>query len=209
MRTATTFFVAVLLALTSSAEAKPKKAKKDTPPPAAGDATPPVAASATSASREALDQAILLIKKEQYADAAVALERFVVNERVYVDEASYHLGKALYRMGLYHSALSYFDQLLKEGPKSRFYRSALEWCLFISRKTKDQDRVNEIIAKNAATDFPADYRDEFYFRLARFHFIRAIAIESGAISGKLGETTVEETDTGSKRFGGDIFNTEE
>src|SRR5688572_15599611 len=119
MRTATTLFVAVLLALTSSAEAKPKKAKKETPPPAAGaktgDATPPVASSATSASREALDQAILLIKKEQYADAAVALERFVVNERVYVDEASYHLGKALYRMGLYHSALSYFDQLLKEG----------------------------------------------------------------------------------------------
>jgi TolA-binding protein len=199
MRIATTLLAALTLLLTApDAGAKPKKRGAKTE----------AAAPQSKASREALDQAIGMIKREQYADAAVALERYVANESVYVDEASYHLGKALYRLGLYHSSLAYFDGLLKEGPKSRFYKSALEWCLFISRKTRDQDRVNEIIAKNAATDFPADYRDEFYFRLARFHFIRAIAIETGAIAGRLGETRVEENVSGGMSLRGDIFNVE-
>ncbi len=137
MRTASTLLVAVSLAMIAPpADAKPKK-KREHPP--AGAAKTADAAPAQDASREALDQAITLIKKEQYAEAAVALERYLSSSKTNVDEAQYHLGKTLYRMGLYHSALSYFDKLLKEGPKSKYYKSALEWCLFISRKTKDQD----------------------------------------------------------------------
>lgn len=160
---------------------------------------------AADPARERLDQAILLVKKEQYGDAAVALERFLAGEQKYQDEALYNLGKTLYRVELYHSALSFFEKLLEKGPSNRYYKSALEWCLFISRKTNDQERVNEIIARNAATDFPKDYRDEFHFRLARFHFARAVAIESGAVVGRLGETRVEESVTGGVSIRGDIF----
>jgi tetratricopeptide (TPR) repeat protein len=193
-------------AVGSTALAKPKKgASKKAGDKKADEKAPPAA---PAVNREILDQAILLIKKEQYGDAAVSLERIAATEKNHEDEALYNLGKALYRMKLYHSALTFFERILEKGPANRYYQSALEWCLFISRKTSDQERVNEIIAKNAATDFPADYRDEFHFRLARFHFQRAIAIESGAIAGTLGETRIEDSVTGGKSFKGDIFSGE-
>lgn len=174
-------------------------------PAVAGAKKNDAAKPASDPARERLDQAILLVKQEKYGDAAVELYGFLSGQKKYEDEALYNLGKTLYRMELYHSALTYFEKLLEKGPSNRYYKSALEWCLFISRKTNDQERVNEIIARNAATDFPKDYRDEFHFRLARFHFARAVAIESGAISGRLGETKVEESVTGGKSFRGDIF----
>jgi TolA-binding protein len=155
--------------------------------------------------REKLDAALRLLRSEQYAEAAVALQDFLESEKQHAEEAQYNLGKSLYRMGLYHSALGQFADLLAKGPKSRFFDSSLEWCLFISRKTVASDLVNEVIAKNSTGEFPKDYRDEFLFRLARFHYVRALAIESGAIAGQVGETRVKETVTGGKSFEGDIF----
>lgn len=158
--------------------------------------------------REKLDGALRMLRSEQYAEAAVALQDFLESEKQHTEEAQYNLGKALYRMGLYHSALGQFADLLAKGPKSRFFDSSLEWCLFISRKTVASDLVNEVIAKNSTGEFPKDYRDEFLFRLARFHYVRALAIESGAIAGQVGETRVKETVTGGKSFEGDIFSGE-
>lgn len=158
--------------------------------------------------REKLDGALRLLRSEQYAEAAVQLQDFLESEKQHTEEAQYNLGKALYRLGLYHSSLAQFSELLSKGPKGRFFDSSLEWCLFISRKTVASDLVNEVIAKYSTGEFPKDYRDEFLFRLARFHYVRALAIESGAIAGQVGETRVKETVTGGKSFEGDIFSGE-
>ncbi|MCK6549128.1 hypothetical protein L6R52_25015 [Myxococcota bacterium] len=158
--------------------------------------------------REKLDAAIRLVKAESYAEAAVQLYDFVESEQSFREEAEYNLAKALYRLGLYHSSLYYYTSLLAKGPQSHYYASALEWCLFISRKVVGDDRVHESIARYAGTEFPKEYRDEFLFHLARFHYSRALAIESGAVAGALGETEVKETVTGGKSFKGDIFGDE-
>lgn len=159
--------------------------------------------------REKLDAAIRLVKAESYAEAAVQLYDFVENEQSFREEAEYNLAKALYRLGLYHSSLYYYTSLLAKGPQSHYYASALEWCLFISRKVVGDDRVHESIARYAGTEFPKEYRDEFLFHLARFHYSRALAIESGAVAGAMGETEVKETVTGGKSFKGDVFGDEE
>ena len=156
-------------------------------------------------SRSQLDGAVRLLKSGAYVDAAVALHRFLKANKKYRSEAQYNLAKALYRLGVYRSALHYFSGLLAMGPKNRFYRSSLEWCLFISRKMNDDDAVNEAVARYGTGEFPPEYRDEFSFRLARFHFARALAIERGELAGRPQAAQVEKTATGGKSIRGDVF----
>ncbi len=46
-------------------------------------------------------------------------------------ESQYLLAKSLYRLGLYHSALAQFSQVLAKGPQTKFFKSSLEWLFFI------------------------------------------------------------------------------
>ena len=152
-----------------------------------------------------LEAAVKLLRSEQYEQAVVDLARFVATERTHRIEARYHLGKALYRMDLLHSALSQFERILAKGPKGRFYDASLEWCLFIGRKMVADHAVNEVVARYAQGGFPKPYRDEFRFRLARFHYARALAIETGEAASRLGEAEVKETRTGGISIRGDLF----
>lgn len=164
-----------------------------------------VAESQKDPAREKIDASVRLLRSESYAQAATQLYDLLESGTEYTDEVQYNLAKSLYRMGLLRSALHYFAGLLAKGPSNRFYGSSLEWCLFIGRKMKDADTVHEVIARYATSNFPEEYRDEFYFRLARFHYVRALAIEAGEIAGALGEERVEETDTGGLSISGDVF----
>jgi outer membrane protein assembly factor BamD (BamD/ComL family) len=155
--------------------------------------------------REKLDASVRLLRSEDYGQAASQLFGFVEDNSKFKEEAQYNLAKSLYRMGLLHSSLHYFSGLLSQGPKNRFYSSSLEWSLFIGRKMVDDNAVNELVAKFSNGNFPEEYRDEFYFRLARFHYVRALAIESGEISGDLGEEKVQEKSTGGLSISGDMF----
>lgn len=158
--------------------------------------------------REKLDAAKRQLESGQFAAAAVALDDFLRTEKDLDEEAQYYLGKALYRLGAYHSSLNAFTGLLAKGPKSSYYDGALEWCLFISRKLEDDRLVTEVVAQHATGEFPEGYRDEFLFRLARYHYVQAHAIERGAAVGRLGETRVEDTVTGGKSLKGDLFGDE-
>ena len=155
--------------------------------------------------RAELDRAIRTLKNGGYERAAMALYDFLRTKRVFRDEARYNLAKALYRMGVYRSALYDFTRLLARGPKNRFYRSSLEWCLFISRKMDDDQTVNAVVARYGGDQFPPAYRDEFLFRLARYHFDRALAIERGEVSRRSASLKVEERPTGGKSIKGDLF----
>lgn len=184
---------ALVVAPAADAQAKKKRKKKKA-----------AAAASAGASRAELDAAIGMLKSGSFEQAAVALHAYRASQGD-SDEATYNLGKSLYRANMYHSALHYFADLLQKGPSNRYYNSALEWCLFISRKLKDDRRVNRVVARYSTGNFPEQYRDEFLFRLARYHYAQAVAIESGAIVGQLGETRVEDTVTGGKSFQGDLF----
>lgn len=162
-------------------------------------------AGAAAAPRNDLDDAIRMARNEQHAAAAVRLAEIAASDSPHREEARYYLAKTLYRLELYNAAVDHFSRILESGPKGRYFQSALEWCLFISRKMINGDVVDEAVANHSGGEFPEQYRDEFFFRLARFHYTRALAIESGAVLGTLGETRVEDTVTGGKSFQGDIF----
>jgi len=146
---------------------------------------------------------------KRWAEAAMAARAVMGDATDFevVDEATYLLAKALYRMDVHHGALDYFARLLEQGPDNRFFDAALEWCLFISRRVVDDASVNEVVARYGSSDLPEAYRDEFLFRLARYHYKRALGIETGAIRGRTGRMDVAETKSGGLSFSGDIFGT--
>lgn len=156
--------------------------------------------------RQKLDAAEALLKAGNFAGAASAFYNYLQTGSQDLGEARYNLAKSLYRLRFYHSALQYFAELLQEGPEGRYYNTSLEWCLFLTRKMQDDAAVIDVAARYLIGDaVPKDYKDEFLFRLARFHFERALAIEAGEIAGALGETKFEETVTGGTSIQGDVF----
>ncbi len=132
------------------------------------------------AGREALDRGIALLETGDPEGAAVTLSPLAEAPGELGTSARYQLGKALYRLGFLHAALAEFDGLLADGPKGRYFRASLEWCLFIGRKMVDDTAVNEVLDRQAEGALPERYRDEFLFRLARYHFTRGLVLASTA-----------------------------
>jgi outer membrane protein assembly factor BamD (BamD/ComL family) len=191
---------AVALAALALVAAKP--ASK----PAASDKGSGTADAAKSPDRERLDAAIRDLKEERYPTAAVALYELSQNAQSPLrDEAEYQLAKALYRMKLHHAALNSYTALLSRGPSGKYYRSALEWSLFVARKVAADERVMDAIARYSDGSFPDEYKNEFRYSLARYHFLRGLSIESGGEAAATGETKVEENVTGGKSLKGDVF----
>jgi len=92
-------------------------------------------------------------------------------------ESQYLLGKTLYRMGLYHSALGVFSQILSHGEQTRFFSKSLEWLFFIGRKTTNESIILDEVARYANAEWPEQYRNEFYYLLARYQFVRGRALD--------------------------------
>ncbi|HEX9507403.1 MAG TPA: adventurous gliding motility protein GltC, partial [Myxococcales bacterium] len=92
-------------------------------------------------------------------------------------DAQYVLAKSLYRLGMYHSSLGEFSNMLAKGPQTKFFKNGLEWLFFISHKTTNESVILEEIAKYANFEFPQRFRGEFRYLLARYHFVRGKALD--------------------------------
>jgi hypothetical protein len=93
------------------------------------------------------------------------------------EEARYQLGKALARLGLTHSALATFDEILDQGQAARFYGSAMEWLFNVGARLKNEQPLLSRVARHAREAFPPGYEDRFHFLLAKYEFERGRALE--------------------------------
>lgn len=131
-----------------------------------------------SAERQKMDGAVQLFKRQQYDDAALALEDIIKDPKnaELVPEAKYLMAKSLYRMGLYHSALAKFNEVLAAGPQSKFFKTSLEWLFYIAHKTVNEEIILDQVAKYANYEFPPKFQGEFHYLLAKYHFERGKAL---------------------------------
>lgn len=131
-----------------------------------------------SAERQKMDAAIQLFKKQQYEDCALALDEIIKDPKnaELVPEAKYLMAKSLYRMGLYHSALAKFNEVLAAGPQSKFFKTSLEWLFYIAHKTVNEEIVLDTVAKYSNYEFPPKFQGEFHYLLAKYHFERGKAL---------------------------------
>ena len=169
-----------------SAGVPPAKASPAAAPsskaPAAASKRGPVRSAVVSTpgiDRSLLQVAIDQFRAENYERASLTAFEIVHNPKMapIATEAQYVLAKALYRLGLYHSSLSQFSEILARGPDTHYFTSSLEWLFFIGRKTVNETVVLDEIARYSNVEFPARFRSEFRYLLARYHFLRGKALD--------------------------------
>lgn len=169
----------------------PPKSAKDLPmppPPGAGSTKKGQAPTTTfealdvtgkTADRQRLEAANAQFLAKEYEKAALAAWDLINDPKMapLQLESMYLLGKTLYRMGLYHSALGEFSQILARGEQTRFFSKSLEWLFFIGRKTTNESIILDEVARYANAEWPEQYRSEFYYLLARYQFVRGRALD--------------------------------
>jgi tetratricopeptide (TPR) repeat protein len=93
------------------------------------------------------------------------------------DEARYLLAKTLARLGLNHSALSRFDQILSKGQQgTKYFHTSLERIFDVGQKLKNEQPVVSRVAAYASAGFPPAYQDRFHFLLSKYEYERARAL---------------------------------
>ena len=176
--------------LTQPSPAPPKSAKDlpMPPPPGAGAGKKATAPTTTfealdvtgkTADRQRLEAANAQFLAKEYEKAALAAWDLINDPKMapLQLESEYLLGKTLYRMGLYYSALGEFSQILSRGEQTRFFSKSLEWLFFIGRKTTNESIILDEVARYANAEWPEQYRNEFYYLLARYQFVRGRALD--------------------------------
>jgi len=161
---------------------KPEAPKKPEPipKPAATLTFDAVDLTGKSAERQRLDVAVQQFKQQQYELAAMTAYELMRDPKLVglQLDAHYLLAKSLYRMGMYHSSLGEFSKILAKGPQTKFFKNGLEWLFFISHKTTNEAVILEEIAKYSNFEFPQQFRGEFRYLLARYHFVRGKALDA-------------------------------
>jgi outer membrane protein assembly factor BamD (BamD/ComL family) len=148
------------------------------PVPTAPLVMPGIKLSGRTLSRERIEAVARQFRDQHYPQAAVAAYDAMkeAGDPAQAAELEYLLAKSLYKMGMYHSALHYFSGVLARGTEGPFFRSALEWLFFISRKTVDENIVLDDVARYRNVAFPKRYQNEFTYLLARYYLLRAEAL---------------------------------
>jgi tetratricopeptide (TPR) repeat protein len=153
---------------------------------AAGMSFEAVDVSGKSGDRQRLDVSLNQFKDEKYEESALSAYELMNDPKMagLALEAEYLLAKALYRMGLYHSALGEFSKVLAKGPNTKFFKSSLEWLFFIGRKTVNEQVVLDEIVKYSQYEFPERFRNEFRYLLARYHLVRGERLDDADQKGE-------------------------
>jgi len=138
--------VALALAWTSSARAQDMTftteetgGQQAAPPPAEG---PP---------SEALAMALRLYQSEQYSEAAVQFQRVVEGETgdapANVQKAQFFLGKCLYHLRFYQSALAVFDEIVQAGQAHTYFSATLQWLAQLARELPEPAGIIDRIGR--------------------------------------------------------------
>jgi tetratricopeptide (TPR) repeat protein len=134
---------------------------------------------ATAAAKARLDGARKLLDEGATETAALAFDQ-ILRERPLEsvhDEARYQRAKALARLGLRHSALISFDEILDRGPTgTRFFHSSMEWLFFVGRGLANEQPLLSRVARYAGRGVPPAYEDRVSYLLAKYEFERGRAL---------------------------------
>lgn len=124
------------------------------------------------ADKAKMDKALSLMKQGEFQNATILFYEILSDPKnmEFHQASEYNIAKALYRMKKYYSSLSYFAQIINKGPAHRFFQSSIEWGIFISQRLADDSALLEVLARYTDVDFPAKYRDQSHFLLAKYYY---------------------------------------
>ncbi|MDD9971565.1 MAG: hypothetical protein OXR73_35310 [Myxococcales bacterium] len=138
----------------------------------------PVGPPAEGPPSEALANALRLYSQERYTEAAVQFQRVVEGETpdapANVQKAQFFLGKALYHLHYYQSALAVFDEISELGRGHLFFDQTLQWLAQLASQLPEPagiiDKVGRFGVDQLAqfnTDDNADLYNQLLYVMGR------------------------------------------
>jgi tetratricopeptide (TPR) repeat protein len=109
---------------------------------------------------EALGNALRLYTQERYQEGAVQFQRVVEGETpdapANVQKAQFFLGKCLYHLHYYQSALAVFDEISEQGRKHLFFDQTLQWLAQLASQLPEPAGIIDKIGR-----FGVDQLEQF------------------------------------------------
>ncbi len=109
---------------------------------------------------EALANALRLYQQERYMESSVQFQRVVGGETedapANVQKAQFFLGKALYHLHFYQSALAIFDEITQAGPNHLYFGQTLQWLAQLATQLPEPAGIIEKVGR-----YGADQLDQF------------------------------------------------
>jgi tetratricopeptide (TPR) repeat protein len=122
-----------------------------------------------------MDAGVQKYDRKDYAGAS--LDFFKIVEAVddpeaekFRQKAEYMLGRTLYQLGYYQSALSFFDRVVETGSEHRYYRATHKMLYLIYKKLGDPAIV-EKIARYDRADYDERFRADLLFTVGYHHYL--------------------------------------
>lgn len=100
---------------------------------------------------EALANALRLYQQERYMEASVQFQRVVEGETTdapaNVQKAQFFLGKALYHLRFYQSALAIFDEITQQGQGHNYFGQTLQWLAQLATQLPEPAGIIEKVGR--------------------------------------------------------------
>jgi tetratricopeptide (TPR) repeat protein len=120
----------------------------------------PAGAPAGGPPSEALGNALRLYTQERYQEASVQFQRVVEGETpdapANVQKAQFFLGKSLYHLHYYQSALAVFDEISEQGRAHTFFDQTLQWLAQLASQLPEPAGIIDKIGR-----FGVEQLDQF------------------------------------------------
>jgi tetratricopeptide (TPR) repeat protein len=167
-------FASVVAALAPTASAQDMVfTTEDTGAPAAPPAEGPPS--------EALANALRLYQQERYMEASVQFQRVVGGETddapANVQKAQFFLGKALYHLRYYQSALAIFDEITQQGAGHVYFGQTLQWLAQLASQLPEPAGIIERVGRYGVdqldqfnTPESGDLYSQLLFLMGRFKY---------------------------------------
>ncbi len=145
------------------------------------DTGAPAAPPAEGPPSEALANALRLYQQERYMEASVQFQRVVGGETddapANVQKAQFFLGKALYHLRYYQSALAIFDEITQQGQGHLYFGQTLQWLAQLASQLPEPAGIIERVGRYGTDQLEqfntAESRDlynQLLFLMGRFKY---------------------------------------
>lgn len=130
---------------------------------------------------EALANALRLYQQERFQEAAVQFQRVVEGETqdapANVQKAQFFLGKCLYHLRFYQSALAIFDEITQQGQAHLYFSQTLQWLAQLATQLPEPAGIIDKVGRYGAeqldqfnTAESAELYNQLLFLLGRYKY---------------------------------------
>ena len=130
-----------------------------------------------SATNQVVEEGKKLYEQDKFAEAALLFYKVLSDDdaanAAARPEAEYELAKALFRLGLYQGALTYYGRIVDAGETHPYFLPALRGLVLLTDEIPEDPLLQERLSAYGdyfPQDVPEKYRDRFAYMVGRYKY---------------------------------------